>query len=85
MTKFPKKSMDWRELATKECKGQSPDELTWQTPEGIPVKPLYTAEDLAGLAHLNACPASRPTFAAPRHDVRGPPLDRPAVRRLLHG
>ncbi|MEJ6594946.1 methylmalonyl-CoA mutase [Parasphingorhabdus sp.] len=33
---------DWQELADKEVKGR---DLTWQTPEGIAVKPLYTAED----------------------------------------
>jgi len=35
---------DWKALADKEVKGQS---LDWQTPEGIVVKPLYTAEDVA--------------------------------------
>lgn len=33
---------DWQELADKEVKGR---DLTWETPEGISVKPLYTAED----------------------------------------
>ena len=33
---------DWQELADKEVRGR---DLTWQTPEGIAVKPLYTAED----------------------------------------
>ena len=48
MSEFSKKSeSDWRALAEKEGKGKSPDELTWQTPEGIAVKPLYTAADLA--------------------------------------
>ncbi|WP_414901029.1 methylmalonyl-CoA mutase [Sphingomonas flavalba] len=37
---------DWRALADKEVKGR---DLTWQTPEGIAVKPLYTAEDVAGI------------------------------------
>jgi methylmalonyl-CoA mutase len=36
---------DWQELADKEVKGR---DLTWQTPEGIAVKPLYTAEDASG-------------------------------------
>jgi methylmalonyl-CoA mutase len=35
---------DWNALAAKEVKGR---DLTWQTPEGIAVKPLYTAEDHA--------------------------------------
>ncbi len=33
---------DWQELADKEVEGR---DLTWETPEGIAVKPLYTAED----------------------------------------
>lgn len=33
---------DWKPLAEKEVKGR---DLTWQTPEGIAVKPLYTSED----------------------------------------
>jgi methylmalonyl-CoA mutase len=36
---------DWQALASKEVKGR---DLTWPTPEGIAVKPLYTAEDVAG-------------------------------------
>ena len=35
---------EWEALAAKEVKGR---DLTWQTPEGIAVKPLYTAEDVA--------------------------------------
>ncbi|MBT3787927.1 MAG: methylmalonyl-CoA mutase [Alphaproteobacteria bacterium] len=47
MSGFEKKTpADWRELASKEMKGRDPDELVWKTPEGIDVKPLYTAEDL---------------------------------------
>ncbi|KTW11169.1 methylmalonyl-CoA mutase, partial [Sphingomonas sanguinis] len=34
---------DWESLASREVKGR---ELDWQTPEGITVKPLYTAEDV---------------------------------------
>ena len=34
---------EWRELAAKELRGKAPDDLTWQTPEGIAVKPIYTA------------------------------------------
>ncbi|MEO9600900.1 methylmalonyl-CoA mutase [Parasphingorhabdus sp.] len=36
---------DWEELANKEVKGR---DLTWNTPEGIAVKPLYTADDADG-------------------------------------
>ncbi|WP_408591216.1 methylmalonyl-CoA mutase family protein, partial [Novosphingobium sp.] len=34
---------DWQKAAAKEVKGK---DLTWHTPEGIAVKPLYTAEDV---------------------------------------
>jgi methylmalonyl-CoA mutase len=37
---------DWKALADKEVKGK---DLTWHTPEGIAVKPLYTADDVAGV------------------------------------
>ncbi|WP_448657388.1 methylmalonyl-CoA mutase [Sphingomonas sp. CJ99] len=37
---------DWAALAAKEVKGR---DLTWHTPEGIAIKPLYTAEDAAGI------------------------------------
>ena len=33
---------DWQEAAAKEVKGR---DLTWHTPEGFPIKPLYTADD----------------------------------------
>ncbi|MEN3748752.1 methylmalonyl-CoA mutase [Sphingomonas sp. HF-S3] len=36
----------WSAAASKEVKGR---DLTWHTPEGIDVKPLYTAEDVAGI------------------------------------
>lgn len=35
---------DWQAAAAKEVKGK---DLTWATPEGIAVKPLYTAEDVS--------------------------------------
>ena len=50
----------WAALAAKELKGTSPDSLTWHTLEGIPVKPLYTAEDVAGLPHLGSLPGFAP-------------------------
>ncbi|TCP37067.1 methylmalonyl-CoA mutase [Sphingomonas sp. BK235] len=37
--------VDWQAAAAKEVKGRH---LTWHTPEGIAVKPLYTADDVAG-------------------------------------
>ncbi|MDP6876866.1 MAG: methylmalonyl-CoA mutase family protein, partial [Alphaproteobacteria bacterium] len=56
-TKTPE---SWREMAAKELRGKSPDDLTWQTPEGIAVKPLYTAEDLEGLKNQDNLPGVEP-------------------------
>ena len=41
-------------------RGRSPDELTWTTLEGIPVRPLYTAEDVAELPHMGGLPGMEP-------------------------
>ena len=57
---------DWQQLATKERKGASPDDLLWQTPEGIEVKPLYTAEDTAGLEHMDSLPGFAPYKRGPK-------------------
>ncbi|WP_372892695.1 methylmalonyl-CoA mutase [Rhodosalinus sp.] len=56
----------WRKLAEKELKGRDPAELTWDTLEGIPVKPLYTEEDLAELDHLGSLPGEAPFVRGPR-------------------
>ncbi|HEX2575667.1 MAG TPA: methylmalonyl-CoA mutase family protein, partial [Aquihabitans sp.] len=40
---------EWKALAAKDLKGRDPDELTRTRPEGIRVKPLYTAADVEGL------------------------------------
>ena len=50
----------WRARAEKELKGRSPDDLIWQTLEGIDVKPLYTADDVDGLPHLGSLPGEGP-------------------------
>ena len=57
---------DWEALARKELKGRDPAELTWQTLEGIPVKPLYTEEDVAGLDHVGSLPGFAPFTRGPR-------------------
>ena len=50
----------WENLAAKELKGANPDSLVWNTLEGIAVKPLYTAADTSGLAHLGGVPGVAP-------------------------
>jgi methylmalonyl-CoA mutase len=50
VSETPKPTLeDWRALAAKELRGADPDTLVWRTPEGLDVKPLYTAADLEGL------------------------------------
>jgi len=57
---------EWQKLATKSLKSGSLDELTWHTPEGIDVKPLYTAEDLQGLPFANTLPGLEPFVRGPQ-------------------
>ncbi|MBT4769400.1 MAG: methylmalonyl-CoA mutase [Rhodospirillaceae bacterium] len=67
MTDFPKKTIDdWRENAAKELKGKPVEGLDWETPEGLTVKPLYTAADLEGLAHLDTLPGFPPFVRGPQ-------------------
>ncbi|MAN81485.1 MAG: methylmalonyl-CoA mutase [Magnetovibrio sp.] len=62
-----KNGMDeWAAAAAKELKGKSPDDLIWETPEGIAVKPLYTAADLEGLEHIDSLPGFAPYLRGPR-------------------
>jgi methylmalonyl-CoA mutase len=56
----------WAELARKELRGRDPEDLTWQTLEGIAVRPLYTAEDTEGLDHMDSLPGSAPFVRGPR-------------------
>ncbi|MBL8878396.1 MAG: hypothetical protein JNG88_04680, partial [Phycisphaerales bacterium] len=37
---------DWRKMAASEVKGQDIGELAWTSPDGLRIKPLYTAADL---------------------------------------
>ena len=64
---FDKSNLDdWRSLAAKELKRRQLSELTWDTPEGIAIKPLYTADDLAELEHLSTLPGFPPYLRGPR-------------------
>jgi len=50
----------WADLARRELKGADPASLTWTTPEGIAVKPLYTERDAADLPHTGTIPGAAP-------------------------
>ena len=56
----------WRDLAERELKGRDPDTLIWESPEGIAVKPLYTAADLEALEAQDSLPGFAPYLRGPR-------------------
>jgi methylmalonyl-CoA mutase len=56
----------WIDLAIKELRGKPLESLNWQTPEGIVVKPMYTAEDLEGMEHVNTLPGLAPFVRGPK-------------------
>ena len=64
---------DWQAAAAQSLKGKPLESLTWHTPEGIAVKPLYTAADVAHLPHVNTLPGFAPF-------IRGPQATMYAVR-----
>ncbi|MFW5881315.1 MAG: methylmalonyl-CoA mutase [Roseicyclus sp.] len=66
MTHSPKTIQDWRDRAQKELKGRDPEELAWETLEGIRVKPLYTAADTEGLPHMGSLPGFEPFTRGPK-------------------
>ena len=51
---------DWKKRAEQELRGRSPEELVQETLEGIPVKPLYTKDDLGDVGHLDVTPGDAP-------------------------
>ena len=63
----------WRAAAAKSAPGGDVAALNWNTPEGITVKPLYTAADLEGLPYTDTLPGFEPF-------VRGPQATMYAVR-----
>jgi len=61
MSDAPKKTLkDWQDLAAKELKGRTLDDIVWDTPEGIAVKPLYTSADLEEKGFEESLPGVHP-------------------------
>ncbi|TCO65571.1 methylmalonyl-CoA mutase [Actinocrispum wychmicini] len=60
----PAPAADWQR-ALAESTGKGADALVWETPEGIGVKPVYTAEDLAGIDFLDTYPGIPPFLRGP--------------------
>jgi methylmalonyl-CoA mutase len=65
MSEHPEKQK-WIDLATKELRGKPLESLDWQTPEGIGIKPLYTAQDLESMEHVNTLPGLPPYVRGPK-------------------
>ncbi|MDP3343142.1 MAG: methylmalonyl-CoA mutase [Hydrogenophaga sp.] len=63
----------WTKAAQKSAPGGDVSALNWLTPDGISVKPLYTAEDTANLPYTNTLPGFEPF-------IRGPQATMYAVR-----
>ncbi|MDP3325235.1 MAG: methylmalonyl-CoA mutase family protein, partial [Hydrogenophaga sp.] len=63
----------WVRAAQKSAPGGDLNALNWVTPDGISVKPLYTAEDTANLPYTNTLPGFEPF-------IRGPQATMYAVR-----
>jgi methylmalonyl-CoA mutase len=73
VARTPEAIVNWAKAAAKSAPGGKIEALHWVTPEGIDVKPLYTAADLAGLPHADTLPGFEPY-------VRGPQATMYAVR-----
>ena len=73
-TEFKPSSLaDWHKAAAKSAPNGDVNALNWHTPDGIAVKPLYTADDTKDLPHTNTLPGFEPY-------VRGPQATMYAVR-----
>ncbi len=74
LQKFNNASLEqWTKAAAKSAAGGDLEALNWVTPEGITVKPLYTAADTADLRYANTLPGFEPF-------IRGPQATMYAVR-----
>lgn len=57
---------NWQALVQKQSKGLSADDLTWHTPEDIPLKALYTAQDTQDLEYTDTMPGMAPYIRGPQ-------------------
>ncbi|MDX9719342.1 MAG: methylmalonyl-CoA mutase [Myxococcota bacterium] len=58
-------AQQWEALLAKQLKGRDSASLSWQSAEGITIKPLYTTEDLEQIEHLNSFPGLAPYVRGP--------------------
>ncbi|MBF0202101.1 MAG: methylmalonyl-CoA mutase [Desulfamplus sp.] len=56
----------WKEMAQKELRGKPLESIYRETPEGITIKPIYTAEDLKSVEFMDSLPGMEPFVRGPR-------------------
>ena len=56
----------WHAAAARSAPGGNVDALNWHTPEGLVVKPLYTAADMADLPFADTLPGFAPYLRGPQ-------------------
>ena len=57
---------DWEKAAARSAPAGDVSALSWRTPEGIVVKPVYTAADLKGLPQTDTMPGFAPYIRGPQ-------------------
>ncbi|WP_028602314.1 methylmalonyl-CoA mutase [Ottowia thiooxydans] len=62
----PASISDWDKAAAKSAPAGNVEALSWRTPDGITVKPLYTAEDVKDLPYTNTLPGFEPFLRGPQ-------------------
>ncbi|MBI2745143.1 MAG: methylmalonyl-CoA mutase [Burkholderiales bacterium] len=66
-TEFKQASLEaWHKAAAKSAPGGDVNALNWLTPDGISVKPLYTAADTRDLPHADTLPGFEPYLRGPQ-------------------
>ena len=64
---YPESSLEqWSDAAQKSSPNSDLLGLNWNTPDGISIKPLYTAKDLQGLLHTDTLPGFAPYLRGPQ-------------------
>ncbi|NMG64622.1 methylmalonyl-CoA mutase [Azoarcus indigens] len=64
---YPQPDLEaWNKAAAKQAPNGDLQKLNWVTPEGLTVKPLYTAADTAGLPHADTLPGFEPFLRGPQ-------------------
>ena len=57
---------DWRDLAQRELRGRTIEDITWHTIDGIDVRPLYNSTDLESSGYVESLPGFEPFTRGPR-------------------